>query len=193
MQIQKKGFTLLELLIVIGILAILASATAVVLNPAELLRQARDTQRLSDLDSVKSAVALYLTDQSTVTLTAGPFITAGAGGAGTCGLTAGNCTLRAVYTVDGNGWAAANIGIVSTGSPLPILPRDPTNDATYNYSWAGDNTNKTFELNTRLESAKFKPMMTTDGGEDGDIAAECTTYLEMTCFYETGTDPGLNL
>jgi len=57
---MKKGFTLLELLIVIAILAVLSSAIVLVLNPAQLLAQARDSQRLSDLSSLHSAIALYL-------------------------------------------------------------------------------------------------------------------------------------
>lgn len=40
---NRKGFTLIELLIVIGILAVLATAVIMVLNPAELLKQARDS------------------------------------------------------------------------------------------------------------------------------------------------------
>ena len=56
---MKKGFTLLELLIVIGILAILATVLIAVINPAELLRRARDTQRLSDLDALRSAISLF--------------------------------------------------------------------------------------------------------------------------------------
>ena len=95
---HKKGFTLIELLIVIAILGILAAAVIVVLNPGQLLAQARDAQRLSDLDSVKSAIALYLTDVSSPTLTAGPFSTNNA----TCGL--GVCTVRAIYATDGTGW-----------------------------------------------------------------------------------------
>ncbi len=53
---RKKGFTLIELLIVIGIIGILAAAVIVVLNPAELLAQARDGTRLSDIDSANSAI-----------------------------------------------------------------------------------------------------------------------------------------
>ena len=57
---MKKGFTLIELLIVIAILAILATTVVLVLNPAQILAQARDAQRISDLSSIKSAIALYL-------------------------------------------------------------------------------------------------------------------------------------
>ena len=59
-NVQKKGFTLIELLIVIGILAILIAAVVVVLNPAQLLKQARDSQRMSDVGSLESAINLYL-------------------------------------------------------------------------------------------------------------------------------------
>ena len=61
---MKRGFTLLELIIVIAILAVLAVAVVIVLNPAEVLAKARDSNRLSDLSALKSAIALYLTDVS---------------------------------------------------------------------------------------------------------------------------------
>jgi len=60
----QTGFTLVELLIVLTIVAILAVATVLILNPAEILKKSRDTQRMSDLSSIKSAIALYLTTAS---------------------------------------------------------------------------------------------------------------------------------
>ncbi len=53
---MNKSFTLVELLIVIGILAILTAAVVVVLNPAELLKQARDSKRLQDLSSIDQSL-----------------------------------------------------------------------------------------------------------------------------------------
>lgn len=61
---MKKGFTLIELLIVIAIIAVLSVVVILSLNPAELLRQARDSNRISDMATLKSALALYLTDVS---------------------------------------------------------------------------------------------------------------------------------
>lgn len=60
-QSKAKGFTLLELLIVITILAILAVIIIFVLNPAETLRKSRDVQRMSDLATIKNSISLYTT------------------------------------------------------------------------------------------------------------------------------------
>lgn len=176
---MRKGFTLIELLIVIGILAILAVAVVLVLNPAELLAQARDSQRISDLASVRSAIALYLSTASTPTLTAGPFTT-DTSATPACHSLAGTCVTRDIYTVAGAGWVAVDLTGTTGGSALATLPRDPVSNATNYYAYKGDNTAKTFELNTNLESAKFSPQEGTDGGSSATV-------------YEVGTDPGLDL
>lgn len=183
---NKKGFTLIELLIVIGILGVLAAAVIVVLNPAELLAQARDSQRISDMDSVRTGVSLYLSDVSSSTFDGIGYATAST----TCGFTGGTCTLNQIYLVAGTGWVKVNFTEISGGSPFSVLPKDPTNNANYQYAFKTDATNKTFEVNTRLESKKQRDKMVNDGGS----ANTCTsTYVEPTCWYEIGSDPDLNL
>ena len=174
---MKKGFTLIELLIVIGIISILATAVVLVLNPAQLLAQARDSTRISDLRSINSAIGLYLSTATSPILTAGPFAQ---GTTATCWSLSGTCIARDIYTVAGAGWVAVDLTGTTGGSPLAALPRDPTNNATYHYAYAGDNTNKTFEFNAELESTKYSPLEGTDGGSS-------------TTIYEVGTAPGLAL
>ncbi len=76
---NQKGFTLLELLIVLAIIAILAVILILVLNPAETFRKARDVQRLSDLGTMKTALALYTTTVATPDLDAATAICLGSG------------------------------------------------------------------------------------------------------------------
>lgn len=60
----RKGFTLLELLLVIAIIAILAGLIIFNLNPAQRLRDSNDARVRSDISAIASAAALYITDKS---------------------------------------------------------------------------------------------------------------------------------
>ena len=176
----KKGFTLIELLIVIGIISILATAVVLVLNPAQLLAQARDATRISDLGSLKSAIGLYLATATSPTV--------GETARGTISLTcwfgascAGACAeINATTTVAGGGWVGIDLTGTTGGSSLSALPLDPSQTATYQYTYDGNNTDKTFELNANLESTKYSGLEATDGGT-------CATA------YEVGSEPGLDL
>jgi len=55
----KQGFSLLELLISIGIIVILSLVIFLVINPSEILKKLRDGQRMSDLATLKKAIAFY--------------------------------------------------------------------------------------------------------------------------------------
>ncbi len=56
---QRLGFTMVELLVVISIIGILATAVLAALNPIEQLRKGRDTSRKADAASVLSALDRY--------------------------------------------------------------------------------------------------------------------------------------
>lgn len=195
-QALKKGFTLIELLIVIAILAILGSAVVVVLNPAEILAQTRDGTRVSDLNTLRNALNNYLvnTTDSPPNLgvctaggrcTADPTALNGPFATTTCAAVSSNTT------VAGSGWIDVNFTTTTGGSPVAALPLDPTNSATYFYGYmcSEGSGGYVFELDSRLESVKQRAKMVNDGGNKNT----CSSYVENTCFFELGTDPGLDL
>ena len=65
---SQKGFTLIELLVVIAIIAILAALILAALNSAQ--KGARDSQRLSDLNQMKTALVNYQADNGSYPTTA---------------------------------------------------------------------------------------------------------------------------
>ncbi len=196
---NKKGFTLIELLIVIGILAILATAVILILNPAELFRQARDSQRISDMATMKSALAFYL---STVGFKPGDLGAAGScyvynpasvalsAGCGGRHATVTNVSRSSLKVNDPTvGWVPVNFDNVPGGAPLSVLPKDPSNDIAngFYYSYVGTDAG-TFELDANMESGRYSygvppgkdDVESVDGGNKSDL-------------YEVGTDPGLDL
>ena len=75
---QIKGFTLVELLVVIGIIAILFAVVLVAINPAKRFAEANNARRLSDVNSILNGVLNYTVDKKgavplglTVTTTSG--------------------------------------------------------------------------------------------------------------------------
>ncbi len=61
---NKRGFTLLELLLVISIIAILASIIIVALNPGKQVGDARNNSLRSGVNAIISAVAQYTLDNN---------------------------------------------------------------------------------------------------------------------------------
>jgi prepilin-type N-terminal cleavage/methylation domain-containing protein len=62
-KIGKKGFTLVELLLVIGIIATLAVVVFVALDPAKRFQDARNVRRTSDVETILNAIHQYVIDQ----------------------------------------------------------------------------------------------------------------------------------
>jgi type IV pilus assembly protein PilA len=113
---QRKGFTLLEILLVIAAIGILAAIVLVAINPTRQLAQARNAQRRADVLTISNAVYQFTIDNN--------------------GLPANiDATLRNVVSTASTasctsvGGAAAVsdfvTAITSTTSYVAAIPRDP--------------------------------------------------------------------
>ncbi len=63
---KAKGFTLIEILVVIGLIAILAAVVLIAINPARQFAQARNSQRQSNLNSILNAIGQHIADNKGV-------------------------------------------------------------------------------------------------------------------------------
>ena len=61
---KKTGFTLVELLIIVSIIAVLIAIVLVVMNPNQTRAKGRDGIRVNDLHSIQSALEVYHADQA---------------------------------------------------------------------------------------------------------------------------------
>ena len=69
---NKKGFTLIEMLIVIAVIGVLAIAVLSAINPIEQMRKARDTRRRSNAAELLNAIErYYATHEENPTMTVG--------------------------------------------------------------------------------------------------------------------------
>ena len=154
MTIRQKGFTLVELLIVITILVILGIFVILLINPAEILAKSRDSQRISDLATMKGAMQLFLTDTTTDLTT---FMTdncaatipipdtnlpgrnkifaslkkqpnSAAAAANKYSGKFGDTGDAARKLNNGTGWMPVEFTTVGSGAPLDSLPTDPSAD-----------------------------------------------------------------
>lgn len=161
---KQKGFTLIEMLVVIAIIAILAGAVLLAINPAETMRKSRDSTRLSDMDTLRSAINMALAE-GVITLKNLNGATRNSG----TGSQAADGTGYIEYTkVDPTGTGLAKY--------IPALPKDPTNSGDYVYTFSSSADD--YEINARLESASNTEKMENDGGND-DAVFEVGTNLTL--------------
>ena len=187
MKTSVRGFTLIELLVVIAILAVLATASALILNPAELIRQGRDSTRISDLSIINSALSLYLADVANSSL--GTCTNDRLTAAGTSPLQ-GTSEVNASTTINGTGWVSVNLNAVTGGSPLSRFPIDPLNNTTNFYAYGCDSTALRYEINANMESGKYA-----GGATPGtnDVESNSKDGGDNNNWYEVGNDPGFDL
>ncbi len=106
-----RGFTLIEILVVIGMIALLATVVLVAINPGRQFAQARNAQRESHVNTILNALGQHLADNKGVAIAAS------------------NCTGLSTVPDDTPrqiGTGAVNLGcLVPTYLPTAI-PVDPT-------------------------------------------------------------------
>lgn len=112
----EKGFTLLEMIIVIGIIAIIAAAIVVLLGSARA--SARDVKRISDIKQIMLALDIYFEDREEYP-----------GPASSYGESETNCAGYDVSSIDTDGDGKAFIEPLVLMGYLQVVPSDPKNEA----------------------------------------------------------------
>lgn len=108
---NRKGFTLIEILIVVAIIGLLASTVLVGLAPAQ--KRGRDARRLADLKEVQNALELYY---------------------GACGHYPGGAAPACTAATEGAvAWDALSAVLKGSGIGVNNVPNDPSSGKTYEY------------------------------------------------------------
>lgn len=124
---NKKGFTLIELIVVIAIIGLLSTMAVVALGSAR--SKARDAKRLSDLKQLQTALELFNTDKNLYPT----------GAAITLGDAAHSC-------LDSTGFTTA--ALCNTAAYMGKVPADPQSTKSYVYTVNGAND---YTINATLE------------------------------------------
>jgi prepilin-type N-terminal cleavage/methylation domain-containing protein len=191
---MRRAFTLIELLVVIAIIAILSVVVVLTLSPGEMLKQTRDQNRLSDMDTLTHALSLSQTDASPPSLgTSNTVYVSLPDTSSTCGswglpvLPSGysyHCApLTTLRKTDGTGWIPVNLSSLSLGSPLGSFPIDPTNASSSRLYYTYTTNGSQYEVTAVMESAKYGL-----GGTNDVISNDGGTLASV---YEKGSKLGL--
>ncbi len=144
-----KGMTLIEIVLAVAVILIISGAGLLAINPAEKRANARDTVRISDIETIERAVQEYLMDNGSYPDLAGTIRES-------VTLPTGNTSLDN----SASGWIDTDLS-----KYMSRMPIDPINDATYKYSYY--HTTSTYEINAVLED--ITNLMLDDGGNDANV------------------------
>jgi len=128
---MKKGFTLVELLVVIAIIGILSTLSVVSLNSARA--KSRDARRLSDIKQIRTALDMYYDSSSTYPASC------------TTTLGTGNCACLTSV-----GWTNTSTTNCTGTIFMQKVPSDPLSSASYTYT--STSSGQSYEIVYKLEA-----------------------------------------
>lgn len=153
---KSYGFTLIELMVVIAVVAVLAGALMMAINPQSIVQKSRDAKRMQDIDTLAKALNLALAEgeiQLSVNSTS----------CSSCKSSTGS------LDTSGSGYVKFVVPVDKTGLSkyISTLPSDPLNTGSYVYSFGS--TLNDYELNAVFEHTDNLSRMSTDGGNASAI------------------------
>ncbi|MDR3582450.1 MAG: type II secretion system protein [Candidatus Pacebacteria bacterium] len=153
---KEKGFTLIEILIVVAIIAVLASIVIVGVGPAQ--QSGRDARRISDLQNVRNGLQLYYSK---------------------CGFYPGATSGSTLCPAQTNSYAGMTTALTGSNLGISSIPVDPSSNRNYYYAASADGSSYT--LGAVLEN----PNNSVFNGYTAPTAVIPTSIPGGTCAYTT--------
>lgn len=116
MSRKNSGFTLIEMLVVIGIIAVLAAIVIVAINPSRQFAQARNSQRTSNVETITNAIGQNIADNK---------------GVFTCGTITIPTTATVISSAAATSSAVVDLRTCLVPTYMSEMPVDPTVGVTW--------------------------------------------------------------
>jgi prepilin-type N-terminal cleavage/methylation domain-containing protein len=150
----RKGFTLIEILIVVAIIGILASVVLIGLAPAQ--KRGRDARRLADLKEVQTGLELYY---------------------GKCGHYPGTSDDCSTAPAGGDvAWANLTDTLTKGGIGVNQVPHDPSTGSSYKYGIDAGGTSYVLEAVLEQDTSDSKQGLKTNPVPGSSIACGGYNY-----------------
>jgi prepilin-type N-terminal cleavage/methylation domain-containing protein len=181
--INQRSFTLVEILVVLALIAILATILIVIIKPNEIFKKSRDTKRINDLQNIDKAFNIIYSIDSTFNelnyFSSNIVYLSLKDSSSTCGswlsqlppLSSGwqyRCSATPT-DANGQGWLPLNFSQYPALN-LSQLPVDPKNEPPYYYTFV---VGGSYELTATLES---DTNISINGIADKDGGTSLTAY-----------------